>query len=103
MKLQKEKAIMDIAKNICEFSLQDLIKLWNDIFPKEEWICKETFEGKTNKEVEMLSDELTMFMIDEISCYSNDILAEIYGKIFEENEMEIIDEIEIEMDIEEEF
>ena len=101
MKLQREKAVMDITKNICEFSLQDLIKLWNNIFPKEEWICRKTFEEKTSKEVEMLSDELAMIMVDEISCYSNDTLAEIYSKIFEEDEMEIIDEIE--MNVEEEF
>jgi len=101
MKLQREKAIVDVIDSINEFSLNELIGLWNDIFPHEEKISKKTFKEKTSKEVEMLSDELIMIVIDEISSYDNDDLAEVYDKILDENETEIIDEIE--MGIEEEL
>lgn len=96
MQIEREKAVINVSKHISEFSLQDLIKSWNDIFPHEEQICEKTFEKMEKKEIEMLKDELAMIVVDEISSYSNDDLSEAYVKMFDEDEIEIIDEINIE-------
>lgn len=94
MLFSRERILTDVLEAIYKMSLEESIKLWNRTFPPEEKISKETFKNKTIKEIEILQEEISMIISDEISAYSNEELLEIYQQLFDD-EIDIVDDIGI--------
>lgn len=79
-----EEIISTIEDKAESLTKEELIKLWNLIFPEEKIFLKDITDEKPLKE-KQLKEEICSMLIDEISSYDTKSLLKIYNKLTEEN------------------
>jgi hypothetical protein len=68
--------LVALEDRVSDMSNDELVNLWNSIFPKEEKIAKKDLSGN-----QTLSEEVSMMIMDEISTLSAKKLLKIYNKV----------------------
>jgi hypothetical protein len=72
--------LVALEDRISEMSNDELVSLWNGIFPKEEKISKKDLNGNIG-----LVEEVSMMIQDEISTFSAKKLIRVYNKVMGDN------------------
>ena len=72
--------VVALEDRISEMSNDELVNLWNSIFPAEEKISKKDLTGNQS-----LSEEVSMMIVDEISTFSTKKLLRIHNKVMNDN------------------
>jgi hypothetical protein len=72
--------LIALEDRVLEMSNDELVNLWNSIFPVEEKISKKDLTGSKT-----LSEEVSMMIVDEVSTFGTKKLLRVYNKIMNDN------------------